>query len=93
MSFNDDSSPHTQATAGLKVSVNAQVLPENSLDWYYRILLLCQNATGEVKSTEVWPSFQAISGENKDRIWNGLSKVRIHMADPRPYAKDYEGTK
>lgn len=90
ISFNDDSSPHTHSTSGLKVSVDAQVLPENSLDWYYRILLACQNVTGELKSTEVWSRFQAVSGENRDRIWDGLSKVRIHIADPRPYRQSFE---
>lgn len=84
-SFNDDSSPDSRLTADLKVSVNAQVLPGSSLDWYYRILQLCASVRGELKSAEVWPRFQAVQGQNRDLIWAGLSRVRIHIVDPRPY--------
>jgi hypothetical protein len=52
-SFNDDSSPDTRQTAGQKVSVNAQVIPENSLAWYYQILQLCPFIKGELKSADV----------------------------------------
>lgn len=89
-SFNDDSSPDARLTAGLKVSVNAQVLPESSLDWYYRVLQLCGSIQGELKSAEVWLRFQALQGEPKDRIWAGLSRVRIHIVDPRPYRKSFD---
>jgi hypothetical protein len=88
-SFNDDSSPDTRLTSGHKVEIIAQVLPESSLDWYYRILQLCASVQGELKSTEVWSRFSTLHGENKDRIWTGLSKVRIHIVDPRPYRKAY----
>lgn len=84
-SFNDDSSPDSRLTSNTKVSVNAQVMPGSSFDWYYRILQLCPSVSGELKSAEIWPRFQAAYGENKDRMWAGLSKVRIHIVDPRPY--------
>jgi hypothetical protein len=84
-SFNDDSSPDTRQTAGQKVSVNAQVIPENSLGWYYKILQLCPSVQGELKSADVWPRFQALDSESRSRIWTGLSKVRIHIVDPTPY--------
>lgn len=64
-------------------------MPESSLDWYFRVLLLCGSIRGELKSADVWPRFQAVQGENKDRIWAGLSKVRIHIVDPRPYHNSY----
>jgi hypothetical protein len=84
-SFNDDSSPDSRVTSNLKVSINAQVLPGKSLDWYYRILQLGESVSGELKSVAVWARFQAADRETKDHIWTGLSKVRIHIADPRPY--------
>jgi hypothetical protein len=91
-SFNDDSSPDTRLTSGQKISVNAQVVAEAPFDWYYRILQLCESIQGELKSAEVWPRFQAIHGENKERIWAGLSKVRIHIVDPRPYRSTLDNT-
>ena len=49
-SFNDDRSPDTRQTLGQKIPVNVQVVPGNSLDWYYRILQSCTSITGELKS-------------------------------------------
>lgn len=89
-SFNDDSSPDTRLTSAQKLSVNAQVLPESSLDWYYQILQLCESIPGEVKSADVWLRFQSIHGISRDRVWTGLSKVRIHIVDPRPYRKSFD---
>jgi len=89
VSFNDDSSPDTRQTAREKVVINAQVFPGTSLDWYYRVLQLCASIPGELKSADVWLRFRTLNGENKDRIWAGLSKVRIHIIDPRPYRKSF----
>jgi hypothetical protein len=89
-SFNDDSSPDARLTAGLKVSINAQVIPESSLDWYFRVLQLCGSIRGELKSAEVWQRFDALRGDSKDRIWAGLSKVHIHIVDPRPYRRSFD---
>ncbi|SRR6266566_258413 len=85
VSFNDDSSPDTRLTSGQKLAVNAQVVPGGSLDWYFRILQLCESVSGELKSAEVWPRFHALRFDDQQRIWAGLSKVRIHVVDPRPY--------
>jgi hypothetical protein len=89
VSFNDDSSPDGRTTSGQKISVNAQVIAEYSTDWYYRILRYCASVTGELKSTQAWPVFQGLSWEERKRIWIGLSKVRIHVVDPRPYRKQW----
>lgn len=89
-SFNDDSSPDSRLTSDLKVSVNAQVLPGASLDWFYRILQLCSSVRGELKSADAWPRFQAVQGQNRDLIWAGLSRVRIHIVDPRPYKNRFD---
>ena len=84
-SFNDDSSPDTRVTSNLKVSVDAQVIPGSSLAWYYDLLLTCGQSTGELKSSVVWEKFRDRPTEEQERIWKGLSKVRIHIVDPRPY--------
>jgi hypothetical protein len=84
-SFNDDSSPDTRLTSNLKVSVDAQVIPGSSLAWYYDLLSACGPTSGELKSSVVWEKFRDRPSEEQQRIWNGLSKVRIHIVDPRPY--------
>ena len=84
-SFNDDSSPDTRVTSNLKVSVDAQVIPGSSLAWYYDLLLMCGPSSGELKSSIVWEKFRDRPNEEQTRIWKGLSKVRIHIVDPRPY--------
>jgi hypothetical protein len=60
------------------------------LDWFYRILRLCEATPGELKSTEVWTKFQSLDLESRSRVRNGLSKVRIHIVDPRPYRKTFD---
>lgn len=90
VSFNDDSSPDTRLTAGQKVSVNAQVLPGNSLDWYFRIFRLCASTQGELKSAAVWTQFQSLGSDTRSQIWMGLAKVRIHIVDPTPYRHSVE---
>jgi hypothetical protein len=84
-SFNDDSSPDTRVTSNLKVSVDAQVIPGSSLAWYYDLLLTCGPSSGELKSSVVWEKFRERPNEEQERILKGLSKVRIHIVDPRPY--------
>jgi hypothetical protein len=84
-SFNDDSSPDTRVTSNLKVSVDAQVIPGSSLAWYYDLLLASGPSSGELKSSVVWEKFRDRPTKEQERIWKGLSKVRIHIVDPRPY--------
>src|SRR6266404_6176796 len=94
-SFNDDSSPHTHLTAGLKVSIDAQVSPGNSLDWYYQLVTMFPNIPAEVelKSKSVLPKFNSLTREQREEIWRrGLSRVRIHIVDPRPYKASIDGT-
>jgi hypothetical protein len=66
------------------------VIPGRSLDWYYRLLQPCRSIQGELKSADVWDRFRFAGGETRDRIWDGLSKVRIHIVDPRPYDRSAE---
>ncbi len=84
-SFNDDSSPDTRITGRSRVCVDAQVIPENPLDWYYRLLSFCPDLPAELKSTSLVPRFNGLPVETRNAIWSGLSRVRIHIVDPRPY--------
>src|SRR5215469_16520348 len=88
ISFNDDASVDVLISRGPKVVVNAQVTRESDLDWFFRLLLLCPNISGEVKSASVWAQFRNLRPDEWELIWNGLSKVRIHIVDPRPYLAD-----
>jgi hypothetical protein len=90
VSFNDDTSPDSRLTTGRRVSVNAQVVAEDSVDWYYRILHRCAPVPAELKSTRVWVIFQSLPPEEREKIWSGLSKVRIHVVDPRPYSQHWD---
>ncbi len=84
-SFNDDTSPDTRMTARSRVCIDAQVIPEKPLDWYYRLLSFCPDLPAELKSTSLVPRFNALPVEARNSIWSGLSGVRIHIVDPRPY--------
>ncbi len=84
-SFNDETSPNSRVTSGQKVSIEGQVIPGSPLDWYYRILQSCQSVVGEVKSAEAWNRFQSLDAATRGTVWKDLSKVRIHITDPRPY--------
>jgi hypothetical protein len=87
-SFNDDSSPDTRKTSGLKVSIDAQVIREHSLDWYFQLIALFIDVPGELKSEAVFVKFNVFPASTRARVWAGLSKVRIHIVDPRPYVQD-----
>jgi hypothetical protein len=87
-SFNDDSSPDTRKTLGLKVSIDAQVIREHSLDWYFQLIALFMDVPGELKSEAVFARFNVFPASTRARVWAGLSKVRIHIVDPRPYVQD-----
>src|SRR5713226_9168957 len=88
VSFNDDSSPHASLTSGFKVAVDAQVIRDRHLDWFFRLLKFGVGIPGELKSSGVWTQFENLPRDERVRIWLGLSKVRIHIVDPRPYSND-----
>ncbi len=87
LSFNDDTSVDGRLSHRPKIAVNAQVMRESDLDWYFRLLQLCPNMPGEIKTPSVWEQFRLLSPDEKEPIWKGLSKVRIHIVDPRPYVE------
>jgi hypothetical protein len=85
ISFNDDTSPRTDQTEGTKVSINAQVNRGLSLDWFYNLLTLFPNFPDELKSAVVVGKFKELPAETRDRAWRSLSRVQIHIVDPRPH--------
>jgi hypothetical protein len=87
VSFNDVGSPDGRRTSGLKVHINAQVIRIEELNWYYKLLQLCPDIPGELKSTVVLARFDALPNSRKAEIWTTLVKVSIHVVDPRPYKK------
>jgi len=89
VSFNDDTSLDGRVNRGPKIFVNAQVFRENpvELEWFFRLLLLCPNIAGELKSDVVWSQFGALRSVDRELIWSGLAKVRIHIVDPRPHVQ------
>jgi hypothetical protein len=87
ISFNDDTSVDGRLSRGPKIAVNAQVMRESDLDWFFRLLVLCPNMRGEIKTASVWEQFRLLCPDEKEPIWKGLSRVRIHIVDPRPYVE------
>ena len=85
VSFNDVGSPDGRHTAGLKVHINAQVVRVEDLNWYYKLLQLCPDIHGELKSKIVSARFDDLAFMTKTEIWKTLGKVFIHVVDPRPY--------
>ncbi len=85
VSFNDVGSPDGRQTSGLKVHINAQVVRVEELNWYYKLLQLCPDIPGELKSAVVLSRFDALPITRQAEIWTTLSKVSIHIVDPRPY--------
>lgn len=91
-SFTDDSSPDTRRTGGTKVSIHAQVLREESLDWYFRLISFYPDIPGELKSARILAGFSNLSPHIRQKVWSGLRRVRIHLSDPRLYRRQHERT-
>jgi hypothetical protein len=68
-----------------KVSIHARIWKEATLDWYFEILSYLRGSDREIKSVEVIEAFSSFRRYSKRVIWNGLSKVSIHIVDPFPY--------
>jgi len=85
ISFNDEGSPHSHATDHTKIHIDAQVNRALSLDWFYKLLAFFPDVPGELKSGVIVAKFKDLPTETRDRIWRSLSRVRIHIVDPRPH--------
>jgi hypothetical protein len=85
VSFTDDTSPNLQRELDRRVSIHAQVMKESLLDWYYDILGLYRDVSGELKSETVLSHFSNLHKETQERIWSGLRVVRINVVDTFPH--------
>lgn len=90
ISFNDDSSPRTDQTGGTKVCINAQIDRGLSLDWFYKLLALFPDFPDELKSAIVVGKFNDLPAETRAVVWRNLTRVRIHIVDPRPHYREME---
>jgi hypothetical protein len=68
-----------------KISIHARIWKDSGLDWYFEILSYFRGSNREIKSVEVIEAFSNFRRYSKRVIWNGLSKVPIHIVDPLPY--------
>ena len=88
LSFTDDTS---LPNAGVRVSIDAQILRGHSLDWFYRLLLrLPDDGSGELKSGIAAKVFFTIPEYERRAVLQTLKHVRIHVTDPRPYTYDVD---
>jgi hypothetical protein len=84
VSFTDDGSPDSRLT-GDKVCISGQINRELSLDWYYKIIQFFPDVQGELKSKEVAERFKNFPASARTVIWAGMSRVKIHIVDPRSH--------
>jgi hypothetical protein len=83
-SFTDDTSlPY----APLHVSIHAQIIKEDTHNWYFHLRHLALNGQAEFKE-QAMRMFFGLPESDRDRIFRSLRRARIHITDPRPYAID-----
>ena len=83
-SFTDDTSlPY----APLHVSIHAQIIKEDTHNWYFHLRHLALNGQAEFKE-QATRMFFGLPESNRDKIFRSLRRARIHITDPRPYAID-----
>jgi len=85
ISFSDDGSPDSRRTGGTKVCINGQVDRALSLDWYFQLIAFFPDIPGELKSKRIAEIFRSLPPVTQFRIWRSLSRVKIHIVDPRPH--------
>jgi hypothetical protein len=86
VSFTDETS---LPFAELHVSIHAQILRDDTHSWYFELRRLAQNGQAEFKSQAVRIFFE-LSADKREKVFRTLRRARIHIMDPRPYAKGHE---
>jgi hypothetical protein len=80
-SYTDDTSlPY----AGFRVSIHAQIIPENPYNWYFFLKSKASEGWGEFKRDAI-ETFFSIAEIDRQQIFKTLRNVKIHITDPRPY--------
>jgi hypothetical protein len=54
------------------------------------LVQLYPNESPETKSVRILQDIRSYPQEFRQRIWNGMRKVRIHIVDSLPYQTDYK---
>ncbi len=81
-SFTDETSPKkTSASSDRKVSIHGQVVRGLPMNWYYDLVKLHPDKTGEIKSEYILNDFHNLPSEFKGRIWVGMKRVIINIVD------------
>ena len=82
--FSDETTPDSRTTDRQKVPVYATVEEGTPIDWFDDLLTRIPNAP-EVKSRWVLDNLECLPRKTRERVWDGLREVTIHVSDPRPY--------
>jgi hypothetical protein len=81
-SFTDDTS---LPRVGCRVSIQAQIIREHQINWYFFLRSRTPHDRGEFKD-QVLNTFFAMAETDREKVFKTLRTVRIHIVDPRPYA-------
>src|SRR5580698_2416732 len=81
-SFTDDTS---LPFVGCRVSIHAQIIRENQINWYFFLKDRALHNRGEFKD-QVLNTLFAMAETDREKVFRTLRTVRIHIVDPRPYA-------
>jgi hypothetical protein len=83
-SFTDDTS---LPFVGCRVSIHAQIIRENQINWYFFLKDRTPHNNGEFKD-QVVNTFFGLAETDREKVFKTLRTVRIHIVDPRPYTID-----
>ena len=83
-SFTDDTS---LPFVGYRVSIHAQIIRENQINWCFFLKDRTPHNNGEFKD-QVVNTFFGLAETDREKVFKTLRTVRIHIVDPRPYTID-----
>lgn len=84
-SFIDGTSFNPNRRPGQRISIQAQVLQQSDLEWYYSLTKLLPPLNGEAKAEDYLKCYRNASNYQRG-IWNrSLRTLRIFIVDPGPF--------
>ena len=83
--FSDETSVDSRTTGDQKVPVYATIPRDSEMGWYHDLVAHLPDVAGEVKSRHVLAQFELLPTALQERVWRGLRRASVHIADPRPY--------